>query len=65
MTCFTFTWRCEDGGDFFSVEMKAPSKAEAHSKWVNYCEGYWDIDDLFFFQCEEGKIDEVHPRFES
>jgi len=60
MTCFTFTWRCEDGGDFFSVEITAPTKSEAHDQWLKYCDGYWDTDDLFFFLCAEGTIDEVH-----
>ena len=59
MFTFTFTWREEEGGDFFTVEIRASDKDAAHSKWLDYCDGYWDTDDLVYYECIEGTKDDV------
>ena len=61
MSTFTFTWREEEGGDFFTVEIPASDKDAAHSRWLEWCGDTWDTDNLVFFDCAEGTIDETYP----
>ncbi len=60
MFTFTFTWREEEDGDFFTVEIRASDKDAAHSKWLDYCDGYWDTDDLVYYEGIEGTKDELN-----
>ena len=55
MTTFTFTWREVEGGDFFETSIPATTKEEAHTKWLEWADGFWETDQslLTFFSCEE------------
>ncbi len=59
MSTFTFTWREDEDGDFFTVEIRASDKDAALSKWLDYCDGYWDTNDLVYYECIEGTKEDV------
>ena len=55
MDTFTFTWREFDGGDFFETSIPANTEEEAHNKWSEWANGFWetDISLLAFFICKK------------
>ena len=55
MDTFTFTWREFDDGDFFETSIPANTEEEAHDKWSEWANGFWetDISLLAFFICKK------------
>ena len=59
MPTFTFTWREDEDGDFFTTEVRADSKEAAYEHWLDWSKDYWDTNDLVYYECIEGTKDDV------
>jgi hypothetical protein len=55
METFTFTWREHDEDDFYQTSIPAMNKEEAHTKWLEWADGFWETDTsvLLYFNSQK------------